>query len=232
MMLRFHAQTAGSTLTAQQPDVNVVRVTLQALAAVLGGAQSLHTNSRDEALGLPTPEAARLALRTQQVIAYESGAADVVDPLGGSFLVESWTDEIYSRARDLIGKIDALGGSLAAIASGFFTRAIEEAAFTAQREVESGSRIIVGVNRFAEEETVSPSLQTVGKEIEGEQVRRLREFRDRRDPAASDRARGALLSDAREGRNLIPAILHAVEASVTLGEVVSTLKSVYGEHVA
>jgi methylmalonyl-CoA mutase N-terminal domain/subunit len=232
LYLRFHAQTAGSTLTAQQPAVNAVRTTLEALSAVLGGAQSLHTNAFDEALALPTEESARLALRTQQVIAYESGAADVVDPLGGSFLVESWTDEIHSRARDLIGKIDALGGSLAAIASGFFTRAIEEAAFTAQREVESGSRIIVGVNRFAEEETGSPSLQTVGKEIEGEQVRRLREFRDRRDPAASDRARAALLSDAREGRNLIPAILHAVESSVTLGEVVSTLKSVYGEHVA
>jgi methylmalonyl-CoA mutase N-terminal domain/subunit len=232
LYLRFHAQTAGSTLTAQQPAVNAVRTTLEALSAVLGGAQSLHTNAFDEALALPTEESARLALRTQQVIAYESGAADVVDPLGGSFLVESWTDEIHSRARDLIGKIDALGGSLAAIGSGFFTRAIEEAAFTAQREVESEARIIVGVNRFVEEETAPPSLQTVGKEIEGEQVRRLRAFRERRDPAAADRSRAALLSDAREGRNLIPAILKAVESSVTLGEVVSTLKSVYGEHVA
>ena len=232
LYLRFHAQTAGSTLTAQQPAVNAVRTTLEALSAVLGGAQSLHTNAFDEALALPTEESARLALRTQQVIAYESGAADVVDPLGGSFLVESWTDEIHSRARDLIGKIDALGGSLAAIGSGFFTRAIEEAAFTAQREVESEARVIVGVNRFIEEETASPSLQTVGREIEGEQVRRLREFRDRRDPSAAERARAALLSDAREGRNLMPAILKAVESSVTLGEVVSTLKSVYGEHVA
>ncbi|HWC66218.1 MAG TPA: methylmalonyl-CoA mutase family protein, partial [Thermoanaerobaculia bacterium] len=230
LFLRFHAQTAGSTLTAQQPHVNVVRTALEALAAVLGGAQSLHTNAFDEALALPTEESAKLALRTQQVIAWESGAADVVDPLGGSFLVEAWTREIHDRARELIAKIDALGGSLAAIADGFFTRAIEEAAFAAQREVESEARAIVGVNRFVDEAAAAPPLLTVGREIEEEQVRRLRAFRDRRDPAAVARARAALLDGARDGRNLVPPILESVEAGVTLGEIVATLKSVYGEY--
>jgi methylmalonyl-CoA mutase N-terminal domain/subunit len=231
LFLRFHAQTAGSTLTAQQPSVNAVRTTLEALSAVLGGAQSLHTNAFDEALALPTEESARLALRTQQVIAHESGAADVADPLGGSYLVESWTEEIHSRARTLIEKIDALGGSLAAIDSGFFAKAIEEAAFIAQREVETQARVIVGVNRYVEEETTPPVLLAVGKEIEEEQVRRLKAYRERRDTRAAERARADLLSSAREGRNLMPAILQAIESSVTLGEVVSTLKSVYGEHV-
>ncbi|HKB72629.1 MAG TPA: methylmalonyl-CoA mutase family protein [Thermoanaerobaculia bacterium] len=229
--LRFHAQTAGSTLTAQQPPVNVVRTTLEALSAVLGGAQSLHTNAYDEALALPTEDSAKLALRTQQVIAWESGVADVVDPLGGSFLVESWTREIHDRARELIAKIDALGGSLAAIANGFFSRAIEDAAFAAQRQVESGERVIVGVNRFVEEESVVPPLLTIGREVEEDQVRRLRAFRDRRDPKAVERARAALLADARESRNLIPAMLDSVEVGVTLGEIVATLKSEYGEHV-
>ena len=229
--LRFHAQTAGSTLTAQQPEVNTVRTALEALSAVLGGAQSLHTNAFDEALALPTEESAKLALRTQQVIAWESGVADVVDPLGGSFLVEAWTREIHDRAKALIEKVDALGGSLAAIESGFFARAIEEAAFAAQREAESGDRVVVGVNRFAEESSVSPPLLTIGREIEEEQVRRLRAFRDRRDPRAVERVRGKLLADARENRNLLPAMLESVEAGVTLGEIVSTLKAVYGEYV-
>ena len=230
--LRFHAQTAGSTLTAQQPEVNTVRTALEALAAVLGGAQSLHTNAFDEALALPTEESAKLALRTQQVIAWESGVADVVDPLGGSFLVEAWTREIRDRAKALIEKIDGLGGSLAAIASGFFARAIEDAAFTAQRQVETGERTVVGVNRFAEGESVSPPLLTVGREIEEEQVRRLRAFRERRDPRSVERERARLLADAREGRNLLPPMLECVEAGVTLGEIVATLKSVYGEHVS
>ena len=232
LFLRFHAQTAGSTLTAQQPLVNAVRTALEAFSAVLGGAQSLHTNAYDEALALPTEESAKLALRTQQVVAHESGAADVVDPLGGSYLVEAWTEEIHSRARAIIGKIDALGGSLAAIASGFFARSIEEAAFAAQKEVEAGERIIVGVNRFVEGESAAMPLLSVGREIEEEQVRRLRAFRERRDASSSERARGSLLADAREGRNLLPGILEAAQASVTLGEVVSTLKAVYGEHVA
>ncbi|HET9795347.1 MAG TPA: methylmalonyl-CoA mutase family protein [Thermoanaerobaculia bacterium] len=230
--LRFHAQTAGSTLTAQQPEVNTVRTALEALSAVLGGAQSLHTNAFDEALALPTESSAKLALRTQQVIAWESGVADVVDPLGGSYLVEAWTREIHDRAKTLIGKIDSLGGSLAAIANGFFARAIEDAAFTAQRQAETGERVVVGVNRFAESESVSPPLLTIGGEVEGEQVRRLRAFRERRDPGAFERARARLLADAREGRNLLPAMLEAVEADVTLGEIVTTLKSVYGEHVS
>ncbi len=232
MFLRFHAQTAGSTLTAQQPPVNVVRTTLEALSAVLGGAQSLHTNAYDEALALPTEDSARLALRTQQVIAHESGVADVVDPLGGSFLVEAWTREIHDRAREIIERIDELGGSLAAISAGFFSRRIEEAAFVAQREIESGERIVVGVNRFVDEERPSPLLTVVGGDVEEDQVRRLRAFRERRDPGGAERARAGLLADAREGRNLLPGILGAVEASVTLGEVVSTLKTVYGEHVS
>ncbi len=230
--LRFHAQTAGSTLTAQQPEVNTVRTALEALSAVLGGAQSLHTNSFDEALALPTEASAKLALRTQQVIAWESGVADVVDPLGGSYLVEAWTREIHDRAKELIGKIDALGGSLAAIAGGFFARAIEDAAFAAQRQAETGERAVVGVNRFAESESVPPPLLSVGGEIEEEQVRRLRAFRDRRSPAGVDRTRSTLLADAREGRNLLPAILESVESDVTLGEIIGTLKSVYGEHVS
>src|SRR5262245_38582542 len=158
MMLRFHAQTAGSTLTAQQPDVNVVRVSLQALAAVLGGTQSLHTNSRDEALALPTEESARLALRTQQVIAYESGAADVVDPLGGSHLVEAWTRWIETRPRELIRKIDSRGGAVAAIEAGFLQKEIEDAAYASQREVEEGQRIVVGVNAFREEAETPPTI--------------------------------------------------------------------------
>ena len=229
MFLRFHAQTAGSTLTAQQPQVNVVRTALEALAAVLGGAQSLHTNAFDEALALPTEESAKLALRTQQVIAFESGVADVVDPLGGSYLVESWTEEIHRRARELIEKIDALGGSLAAIEAGFFARAIEEAAYAAQRDVESGQRVVVGVNRFVEEESSAPSLLSIGREIEEEQVRRLRAFRERRDAAAVERSRAALLRDAREGRNLLPGMLASVDSGVTLGEIVSTLKEIFGE---
>jgi len=231
--MRFHAQTAGSTLTAQQPPVNVVRTTLEALSAVLGGAQSLHTNAYDEALALPTEDSARLALRTQQVIAHESGVADVVDPLGGSFLVEAWTKEIHDRAREVIARIDELGGSLAAITAGFFARRIEESAFSAQREVEGGERAIVGVNRFVDEsESSSLPLTVVERGVEEEQVRRLREFRRRRDPGTVERARSSLLADAREGRNILPPILRAVEESVTLGEIVSTLKSVYGEHVS
>jgi len=230
--LRFHAQTAGSTLTAQQPEVNTVRTTLEALSAVLGGAQSLHTNAFDEALALPTEASAKLALRTQQVIAWESGAADVVDPLGGSYLVEAWTREIHDRAKASIEKIDALGGSLAAISNGFFARAIEDAAFSAQRQAETGERVVVGVNRFAESESLPPPLLTIGAEVEEEQVRRLRAFRDRRHPETVGRVRSALLADAREGRNLLPAMLEAVESGVTLGEIVATLKTVYGEHVS
>jgi methylmalonyl-CoA mutase, N-terminal domain len=229
-LLRFHAQTAGSTLTAQQPENNIVRTALEALSAVLGGAQSLHTNSFDEALALPTEASAKLALRTQQVIAEESGVADVADPLGGAYLVEAWTREIHDRAEALIGKIDSLGGALAAIESGFFTRHIEEAAFRAQREIEEGKRKVVGVNAHVERPPAPPELLTVDPAVEEEQVRRLKAFRSRRDSAASAAAVRSLQEAAREDRNLMPAILAAVQADATLGEIVAGLKAVYSEH--
>ncbi|MFY9552861.1 MAG: methylmalonyl-CoA mutase family protein [Thermoanaerobaculia bacterium] len=228
--LRFHAQTAGSTLTAQQPEVNVVRVALQALSAVLGGTQSLHTNAKDEALALPTEESARVALRTQQVIANESGVADVVDPLGGSHLVEAWTEEILSRARDLIGKVDALGGAVAAIEAGFFQREIEEAAYAAHREVEEGRRIVVGVNALREEKGPAPTILSVDPRREAEQVERLKAFRASRDAAKSRAALAKVQSDAREDRNLMPALIEAVSVNATLGEIVASLKEIYGEH--
>ncbi|HEY3170616.1 MAG TPA: methylmalonyl-CoA mutase family protein [Thermoanaerobaculia bacterium] len=228
--MRFHTQTAGSTLTAQQPDVNVVRVALQALSAVLGGTQSLHTNAADEALALPTERAARLALRTQQVIAFETGVGDVVDPLGGSALVEQWTEEMRARARELIQKIDSLGGSVAAIEQGWVQREIEEAAYRAQREVEERRRIVVGVNAFREEQGTAPPMLTVDPEIERDQIDRLRAFRSARDGRASSSSLSALESEARENRNLMPALIAAVGAKATLGEIVSRLKVVYGEH--
>jgi methylmalonyl-CoA mutase N-terminal domain/subunit len=231
-LLRFHAQTAGSTLTAQQTDVNAVRVAFQALAAVLGGTQSLHTNAADEALALPTEASARLALRTQQVIAYESGAADVADPLGGSFLVEAWTEEIRSRARELLRKIDALGGAVAAIEQGFLAREIEEAAYAAQKEVEDGRRTIVGVNAFREEGDARPPLMSIDPSVEKDQVERLAAFRARRDSEATRASLERLRADCGDDRNLMPPILEAVTAGATLGEVVSTLKSVYGEYRA
>jgi methylmalonyl-CoA mutase N-terminal domain/subunit len=228
--LRFHTQTAGSTLTAQQSDVNAVRVALQALSAVLGGTQSLHTNAADEALALPTESSARLALRTQQVIAHETGVAEVVDPLGGSFLVEEWTEEIANRARDLIGRIDSLGGAVAAIETGFFAREIEEASYAAQRELEEGRRFVVGVNAFREKEETSPPLLTVNPRLEEEQVERLRAFRAARDTRACEKSLEELKAAAREDRNLVPAILAAVQSSTTLGEVIGALKTVWGEY--
>src|SRR5947208_58238 len=230
--MRFHTQTAGSTLTAQQADVNVVRVALQALSAVLGGTQSLHTNAADEALALPTEAAARLALRTQQVIAFETGVADVSDPLGGSALVEEWTREIRERARKSIEKIDALGGAVAAIESGWVQREIEESAYVAQRSIEDGRRIVVGMNAFREEGIESPPVLTVDPEIERDQIERLQAFRSRRDPARAAADLAALERDTREDRNVLPGLIAAVESGATLGEIVSTLKTVYGEHRA
>ncbi len=227
--MRFHAQTAGSTLTAQQPEVNIVRTTLEALSAVLGGAQSLHTNAFDEALALPTESSAKLALRTQQVIAEESGVADTVDPLGGSYLVEGWTREIHDRAKVLIEKIDSLGGALAAIDSGFFARRIEEAAFRAQREVEEKSRIVVGVNAYAETEGVAPALHSADPAVERDQLARLAAFRASRDAKKSGATVSSLIRDAREDRNLMPGIVRCVDAGATLGEIVAGLKTVYGE---
>jgi methylmalonyl-CoA mutase N-terminal domain/subunit len=228
--LRFHTQTAGSTLTAQQPDVNVVRVALQALSAVLGGTQSLHTNARDEALALPTEESARLALRTQQVIANESGVADMADPLGGSFLVEAWTREIADRARALIAKVDSLGGAVAAIEQGFLQREIDDAAYAAQREIEEKKRLVVGVNAFREEGEAATPILTVDPRVETEQVERLRAFRASRDGAACAAGLERVRRDAREDRNLMPGLVEAVSSGATLGEIVSALKELYGEH--
>ncbi|HJR09321.1 MAG TPA: methylmalonyl-CoA mutase family protein [Pyrinomonadaceae bacterium] len=231
LMLRFHTQTAGSTLTAQQPEVNVVRTTIQALAAVLGGTQSLHTNASDEALALPTEQAARVALRTQQVIAHESGVADTVDPLAGSYAVEHLTDELYARASDYIKKIDALGGMLRAIELGYVQREIQEAAYNYQRAVETNDATVVGVNRFQIEETDAPQLLRVEPAIEAAQVERLRALRERRDSEAVEGALVALESAARtETENLLPHILAAVEVYCTVGEISHRLRRVWGEY--
>ena len=228
--LRFHTQTAGSTLTAQQPANNVVRVALQALAAVCGGTQSLHTNSLDEALGLPTEEAARLALRTQQVIAHESGVADLADPLGGSYVIEATTEEIVTRARDYIRRIDEMGGALAALEAGFQQKEIADAAYAYQLAVEEGNEKVVGVNVHAAEQEIPTAALAIDPEGERAQVERLRALRAGRDSARAAAATAALESAAAEDRNLLPPILDAVRAEVTLGEVADALRRVYGEY--
>jgi len=229
-LLRFHTQTAGSTLTAQQPDNNVVRVTIQAMAAVCGGTQSLHTNAKDEALALPTEESALLALRTQQIIAYESGLADVVDPLGGAYVIEAWTDRIEAQASEYIGRIEAMGGALAAIERGFVQREIQDAAYRAQREIEEGSQVVVGVNRFQEGESKSPPVFRVNDEVQRAQVERLRAVKARRNETEVKRTLEALENAAKTGENLMPPILAAVEAYATVGEIAGTLAAVFGEH--
>jgi methylmalonyl-CoA mutase N-terminal domain/subunit len=228
--LRFHTQTAGSTLTAQQPEVNVVRTTLQALAAVLGGTQSLHTNSMDEALGLPTEGAALLALRTQQVIAYESGVADTVDPLAGSYFVEALTDEIERRARAYLEQIDGLGGAVRAIERGFQQREIHEAAFAWQRKVESGEEVVVGVNRFTEGESPPPPALRVDGGLERRRTAELERLRALRDAAAVGRCLADVEAAARGDANLMPPILAAVEARATLGEISDRLRAAFGTH--
>jgi methylmalonyl-CoA mutase N-terminal domain/subunit len=231
MAMRFHVQTGGSTLTAQQPDVNVVRTTLQALAAVLGGTQSLHTNALDEALGLPTPATARLALRTQQVLKNESGVADTVDPLAGSYYLESLTDEIFDRSIAEIATIDDRGGTLAALADGYQPDAIGDAAYDVQRAIESGQRVIVGLNAFTDEGNEQrPAPQAIDPELEASQVQRTRQVRARRDASAAAAAIGALESAAAGTENVLPRIRACVEADVTLGEIAHALRRVWGEH--
>ena len=229
-MCRFHVQTAGSSLTAVSVDNNVVRTTVQALSAVLGGAQSLHTNSRDEALALPTEEAARLALRTQQILAYESGVTETPDPLAGSYYVETLTDQLEAAATALLAEIDALGGPLAAVETGFQQRQIQESAYRYQREVESRARIVVGVNRFVDEATHAPPLQRIDPAAERAQVERLRQVRAARDGAAWSAALEALGAAARGTANLLPPIIDAVRAQATLGEISDTLRGAWGEH--
>jgi methylmalonyl-CoA mutase N-terminal domain/subunit len=229
--MRFHVQTGGSTLTAQQPDVNVVRTTVQALAAVLGGTQSLHTNALDEALGLPTPATARLALRTQQVLFHESGVAATVDPLAGSYYVESLTSEIAARALAELEEIDRRGGTLAALADGYQQDAIGDAAYAAQRAVEAGDRIVVGVNAFEDEgDEQRPAPQVIDPELEARQVERTRAVRAARDPAAAAVALAELETAAAGTENVLTRIRACVEADVTLGEISHALRRVWGEH--
>ena len=228
--LRFHTQTGGSTLTAQQPDNNIVRVTVQALAAVLGGTQSLHTNSRDEALGLPTEAAVEIALRTQQIIAYESGVADTIDPLAGSYLVEAWTDELQAKAEQYLKRIDELGGMVAAIEAGYPQREIQDSAYRYQNAVEKGEQVIVGVNQFQSQHEVPMPIQKIDEKIEGEQVARVRALRARRDAEAHARAMLALNDAAQSGTNVMPKILDCVRAWATTGEISGVLREVFGKH--
>lgn len=228
MRLRFHTQTAGSSLTAQQPDNNIVRTALEALAAVLGGTQSLHTNSRDEALALPTEESVRIALRTQQIIAYESGVADTVDPLAGSYLVEKLTDEIEEKAEEYIKKIDDMGGAVKAIEKGFMQREIQESAYRYQRAVETKEKLVVGLNCFEVEEEPPTGLLKVDPKIAEAQKERLKNLRARRDGKALGTALKNIEKAARGQDNLVPPILEAVKAYATIGEICDVLRNVFG----
>ncbi len=230
MMLRFHTQTGGSTLTAQQPLNNISRVTIQTLAAVLGGTQSLHTNGYDEALSLPTEEAARIALRTQQIVAFESGVPDSADPLAGSYMVESLTNEVEAAAWKLIEKIDALGGSVAAIEQGFIQNEIAHSAYEYQRAIENQNKIIVGVNKFQVDNEEKIPVLKIDDSIRQIQTERLATLRQQRDPAKTDQLLQALIDRATTGENLMPAVIEAVEHKCTLGEIAGTLREVYGEY--
>jgi methylmalonyl-CoA mutase, N-terminal domain len=228
--LRFHTQTAGSTLTAQQPDNNIVRVALQALAAVLGGTQSLHCNGRDEALALPTEDSARIALRTQQVVAHESGVANTIDPVAGSWAIEAMTNRIEQGAVELLDRIDRLGGTLAAIETGAIQREIQESAYRAQLAIDGGEQVVVGVNRFQDESSPGVDVLRIDPEIERRQVERLRAVRAGRDATAWRTGLDAVSQAARDGSNLLPAILRAVEARATVGEIADTMRVVFGEY--
>jgi len=229
-MLRFHTQTAGSTLTAQQPENNIVRTALQALSAVLGGTQSLHTNGYDEALALPTEEAARIALRTQQIIAGESGVANTIDPVAGSYAIESLTNQIEQKVQAYFDRIEKLGGMLAAIERGWVQQEIQNAAYDYQRAVDTGEAIVVGVNRFTRDDEPPIPTQHIDEALERKQVERLRALRARRDPQAWQQSLDRIRDRANAGANLMPAILEAVESYATVGEIASTLRAVFGEY--
>jgi methylmalonyl-CoA mutase N-terminal domain/subunit len=229
-MLRFHTQTGGATLTAQQPENNIVRTALEALAAVLGGTQSLHTNAFDEALALPTEHSAKIALRTQQVIGYESGVSQVVDPLGGSYFVESLTDQVEELARAYLVRIDELGGAVDAIEQGFYQDEIHESAFTIQRAIEAGERVIIGVNRFQTDVERQPELQRIGDQEVAAQVERVRRLRATRDQVAVDASLRQVAETAEGSGNLLPPMKEALRAHATLGEVSDQLRSVFGEY--
>ncbi len=230
MACRFHVQTAGSSLTAQSIDNNVVRTTIQAMAAVLGGAQSLHTNSRDEALALPTAEAVRLALRTQQIIAYESGLTETPDPLAGSYYIETLTSQLEAAAQAYLDEIDALGGTLAAIETGYQQRQIQDSSYQTQCAIESGAKVVVGVNKFRDEESATPPLQKIDPEGERRQQERVRRVRAERDQAAWSAAMAHLEACARGQANLLPPMIEAVKAYATVGEICDRLRGVWGEH--
>ncbi len=230
--LRFHTQTAGSTLTAQQPENNVVRVALQALAAVLGGTQSLHTNSMDEALWLPTEKSVRVALRTQQIIAYESGVADSIDPLAGSYLIEYLTDEIEKRAVEYIAKIDEMGGALTAIERGYMQNEIQNAAYAAQQAIERGEQVVVGVNQFQVEEELTLERLKVDPSIEIAQREKLKQLRERREQGIVEHLLQKLADAAQGSENLMPLFIECVEHDITLGEICNTLRGVWGEYTA
>ena len=228
--LRFHTQTAGSTLTAQQPDNNIVRVALQALAAVLGGTQSLHCNGKDEALALPTEESATIALRTQQIILHESGVANTVDPIGGSYALEEMTTRIEREATDLLDRIDHLGGTLAAIESGYIQQQIQDAAYAAQQAIDSGESVVVGVNRFGDASAPATDVFRIDADIERRQIERLRAVRAGRSEGEWRLAIDAVVAAARTDTNLVPPVIAAVEAHATLGEIADAMRSVFGEH--
>jgi methylmalonyl-CoA mutase, N-terminal domain len=228
--LRFHTQTAGSTLTAQQPDNNIVRVALQAMAAVLGGTQSLHCNGRDEALALPTEESAKIALRTQQIIAHESGVANTVDPVGGSFAIEAMTDQIERGARELLERIDGLGGTLRAIEAGVIQREIQESAYRAQQGIDAGRDVVVGVNAFQTEESAPVDVLRIDPEIERRQRERVAAVRAKRDASVWRAAIDGVRDAARDGSNLVPRIVAAVEAYATVGEIADAMREVFGEY--
>lgn len=228
LKLRFHSQVAGSTLTAQQPENNIARVALQAMAAVLGGTQSLHTNSMDEALGLPTEKAATIALRTQQIIAFETGAGDVVDPLGGSYYVESLTNEIETRASEYIERIEGLGGVVSCIESGWIQNEIQNASYQFQKDLESKREIVVGVNEFVQEETTSADVLKVSEATAKEQIARLKAFKAKRDATKVQAQLARLRAAANDGTNLMPLFIEAVEQHVTLGEIAEELRKVFG----
>jgi methylmalonyl-CoA mutase, N-terminal domain len=232
LQLRFHTQTAGSTLTAQQPENNVVRVTMQALSAVLGGTQSLHTNSMDEALWLPTEKSVRVALRTQQIIAYESGVADSIDPLAGSYLIEYLTDEIEKGAQEYIAKIDEMGGAMPSIERGFMQNEIQNAAYAAQQAIEKKEQIIVGVNQFHVDEEMTLERLKVDASIELGQREKLKKLREARDEKRVTELRGRLIEAAKGTENLMPLFIECVENDITLGEICNTLRGIWGEYVA
>jgi len=231
-MLRFHTQTGGATLTAQQPENNIVRTAVQALAAVLGGTQSLHTNAKDEALALPTQDAAELALRTQQVIAYESGVANSIDPLAGSYYIESLTDELEKGAWDYLHRIEDMGGAVTAIETGYMQREIQEASYAYQQAVDDGKKIIVGVNRFQEENEEPKMIFRVNPEAEQAQLIRLRKTREERDNAAVEASLARLEAACRDGDNLMPPIMEAVQAYAGVGEICGVMRTVFGDYRA